>query len=145
MTSKERLDTAMRGGQPDRVPAKVPGLPDDAPATPEQRQRYQEASQVVNAKLGSWGLEGDTGFFYTTHPDFEYRESFRESSHEGYKEKVQELIVPAGRLEGIELVSDEGLPPYQQQYMVREPEHAEILLSIPYQPVSYTHLTLPTN
>ena len=77
-------------------------------------------------------MEGYIGFFYTVHPDVQYREHLRNSSHEGYKEKVQELIVPGGRLEGIELVSDEGLPPYQQQYMIRVPEDVDILLSTPY-------------
>ena len=39
--------------------------------------------------MGSWGLEGDTGFFYTGHPDVKYREYLRASSHEGYREKVK--------------------------------------------------------
>ena len=104
MTSHERLDVAMRCKRPDRVPAKVPALPDDAPATRQQRQRFRAAYHVINACMGSWPMEGYIGFFYTVHPDVQYREYFRNSSHKGYKEKVQELIVPGGRLEGIELV-----------------------------------------
>ena len=134
MTSRERLDVAMRCGQPDRVPAKVPALPADTPATPDQRRRFEAAHRVVNARMGSWGMEGDTGFFYTAHPDVHYREYRRDSIHDGYRENVQELIVPAGRLEAVELVSDVGLPAYQQQYMIREAEDADILLSMPYVP-----------
>jgi len=132
MTGRERLEITMRCGQADRVPAHPPGLPADAPATTAQRERFDAAFHAVNDVMGSWGAEGDTGFFYTTHPDFSYREFSRPSRHEGYEERVQELNVPGGRLEGIELVSPIGLPPYQQQYMVRTPQDVEVLLSTPY-------------
>lgn len=134
MTSRERLDVTMRRGQADRVPAKVPGLPPDAPATPEQRRRFAAAFDAINDRMGSWGMEGDTGFFYTTHPDFHYREYRRPSQHEGYEELVQEVEVPAGRLTGVELTSSVGLPAYQQQHMISRPEEVDVLLSIPYEP-----------
>lgn len=133
MTSRERLDVTMRGGQADRVPAKPPELPSDAPATPEQRKRFAAAFESVNDRMDSWGLEGDTGFFYTCHPDARYREYRRSSRHEGYEELVQEMDTPAGRLTGIELVSPVGLPSYQQQYMISRPEEVDILLSAPYE------------
>ena len=134
MTSRERMDVTMRCGQADRVPAKPPGLPGDAPATPAQRRRFDAAFHAIHDQMGSWGVEADTGFFYTTHPQCQYRETLRPSTHEGYEEKVQELVVPGGRLEAVELVSSVGLPAYQQQYMVREPEHVDVLLSTPYEP-----------
>ena len=134
MTSRERLGVTMRGGQADRVPAKPPSLPPDAPATPEQRRRFAAAFDAVNDLMGSWGLEGDTGFFYTAHPDFHYREFCRPCQHDGYEERVQEVVVPGGTLTGIELTSPVGLPFYQQQYMISCPEHVNVLLSIPYEP-----------
>ncbi|MBU4212422.1 MAG: hypothetical protein L6437_04040 [Kiritimatiellae bacterium] len=134
MTSRERLELTMRCGQADRVPAKPPPLPPAAPATAEQRRRFAAAFDAINDTMASWGLEGDTGFFYTVHPDFHYREYRRPASHEGYEELVQELAVPAGRLTGIELNSPVGLPAYQQQYMISRPEDVDILLSIPCEP-----------
>lgn len=46
MTSRGRLDLAMRCQRPDRVPASIPVLPAEAPATPEQRARFEQAEQA---------------------------------------------------------------------------------------------------
>ena len=124
----------MRSRQADRVPVKLPGLPPDAPVDLSLRHRFDRASARVQDRMASWGVEGATGFFYTEHPDVQYHEYTRPSGHAGYEEHVQELTVPAGRLEGVEWRSPVGLPSYQKQYMVREPADAEILLSIPYVP-----------
>ena len=131
MTGRERLEITMRRGQADRVPARPPNLPLNAPATPEQKHRFAAAFNAINDPMDSWGLEGDTGFFYTAHPDFHYREYRRPSTYENYEELVQELDVPNGRLTGIELVSP-GKSSYQHKYMIGCPEEAELLLSIPY-------------
>ena len=109
MTSRERQEITMRRGQADRVPARPPKLPPDAPSTEVQRNRFAEAFNAINDPMDSWGLEGDTVFFYTAHPKFHYREYRRPSTYDNDEELVQELDVPNGRLAGIELVSPVGL------------------------------------
>ncbi len=143
MTSRERLTAAIRREEPDRVPVRFAFSLLNADAAlkamcaryPDQKALYEKiipAAAEITDSIGSWPMEKYTGFFYTAHPDVHYREYTRPSNHEGYEEYVSELTVERKKLEGIELRSPAGLPPYRVRHMVTTPEDAEVFLSIPY-------------
>jgi hypothetical protein len=133
MTSRERLMTAYRNEQPDRVPIRIWGvLPETKPPHPS----YQPICDVSARTdlVADWGPE-NAGVFGTASEDVSVSTSERPCEIEGHKEVVTVVRTPAGELRSIYYQPLEpGLPGYQKECLISSVEDAKRYLSIPYVP-----------
>jgi len=134
MTSKERILTAYRGGETDRVPVRVWGVEPDTPAS-RGRESYApiiEAAKEKTDMVAHWGA--GTGVFMSASEEVSVATEDRPSPHEHYEERVTTITTPAGDLTSVLAFSPIGKPGYAKEYLIETPEDAERLLSVPYVP-----------
>ncbi|MBC7289490.1 MAG: hypothetical protein H5T86_15895, partial [Armatimonadetes bacterium] len=132
-TAKERLLTAMRGGRPDRVPVVVRGVrPWDDAWVQSRHASYAPLIDAV-ARLCDWEAYWGVGArLHTAEPiptRVETEEEPDWTVHTTY------LRTPAGELRMRHKTSKRGLPGMQIEFPVKEVEHVDWVLAVPYKPV----------
>ncbi len=133
MTSRERLMTAYRNGQPDRVAVRIWG------AEPETKPPHPSFQPICDLSartdlVGSWGPT-NTGVFGTASEAVSVETHDQPSDVEGHIEAVTIVKTPAGELRSAYYRPlTPGVPGYQKQYLIRSVEDAKKYLSIPYEP-----------
>jgi len=131
MTSRERLLTALRGGEPDRVPVWVWGI---RPGHPEQHPSIQPVVDACLARsdlLVWWSGFGD---LFLTAADVPVHTETRPSRLLDYQESTTTWQTPAGELTRVVYTSPEGRPGYVFKDMLQTREDVERFLSVEYMP-----------
>ena len=133
MTSRERLMTAYRNGQPDRVPIRVWGVqPDTKPPHPSY-QPICDLSERTDL-VGDWG-PANAGTFGTASEEVTVDHAERPSEIEDHKEVTTLVKTPAGEMRSVYYQPlTPGVPGYQKEYLISSVEDAKKYLSIPYVP-----------
>jgi hypothetical protein len=131
MTSRERLLTAYRNGQPDRVPIRIWGvLPDKAPPHPSYQPICDMAARTD--LVTDWGPK-NTGVFGTASEKVSVKTLERPCRVEAHKEVVTVVTTPAGELRSVFYQAlDPGVPGYQKEHLIKSVDDAKAYLSIPY-------------
>ncbi len=133
LTSRERIMRIFKNEDIDRPALKLwgAGFPDE----PQLHPAYQPVSDLAY-ELSD--LFVGAGFRFNIYGGMElpaYQEIWREdTAHPTWKDEHTVLHTPKGDLHMIERVSTVGEPSYTTEYMIKEPEDLEALLSLPYTP-----------
>lgn len=131
MTSRERLMTAYRNGQPDRVPIRIWG------ALPDRKPPHASFQPICDLSartdlVGDWG-PANTGLFGTASEEVSIGTFDQACPIEGHKEVVTVVKTPAGELRSVFYQPiTPGVPGYQKEYLIGSIEDAKRYLSIPY-------------
>jgi hypothetical protein len=132
MTSRERMLTALRCQEPDRLPIYVWGVP----AWNEEWVAACDASYKpvieITAQYGDyqWGWGPDVNGFITASTDFTTSGASRDE--QDWVLHITTLHTPEGDLTSSFRSSKRGIPGMQGEFYVKEPEDAAKILSIPY-------------
>jgi len=135
MTSRERLLTAMRLQEPDRVPIQVRGVRcwDDAWVS-TRHESYRPVIEAVDA-LGdfadSWSPPSGPFLSLTS-----VESSAERVDHPDWVETITTMHTPGGDLRARHLSSKRGLPGMQMEFWVKDLEDVEKVLSVPYVPLT---------
>jgi hypothetical protein len=131
MTSRERLMTAYRNGQPDRVPIRIWGATPDTETPHPSFQPICDLSARTDL-VGGWE-PGNTGVFGSASEAVSVDHHDRPCDVEGHQEVVTVVKTPAGEMRSVyykPLLP--GVPGYQKEYLISSLEDAKRYLSIPY-------------
>jgi hypothetical protein len=134
MTSRERLLTAMRLGQPDRLPINIRGVPAwDEGWCASRHPSYRPVIEAVAA-------HGDYYLFWS--PPAGHFLSMTGAAtdaerveHPDWTETIVTMHTPRGDLRSRYLSSKRGLPGMQREFWVKTLEDVERVLSVPYMPL----------
>ena len=133
LTSHERIMRIFRNEDIDRPALKLwgAGFPDEPQLHPAYQPVSDLAYEVSDLFVGA-------GFKFNIYGGMElpkYQEIWREdTAHPTWKDEHTVLHTPKGDLHMVERVSTVGEPSYTTEFMVKEPEDLEALLSLPYTP-----------
>lgn len=134
MTSRQRLLSALRCQEPDRVPVHVWGVPAWNQEWVDSRDPSYgpviEAVAEYGDYLEIWGVPA--GGLLTQ--DFDWRLVEEREVDANWTDRVSVLDTPRGPLRSVYRLSRRGLPGMQQEYPVKTPEDVERVLSLPYIP-----------
>lgn len=133
LTSRERIMRIFKNEEIDRPALKLwgAGFPDEPQLHPAYQPVSDLAYEVSDLFIGA-------GFRFDIYGGMElpaHQEIWREdTAHPTWKDEHTVLHTPKGDLHMIERVSTVGEPSYTTEYMIKEPEDLEALLSLPYTP-----------
>lgn len=133
LTSHERIMRIFRNEDIDRPALKLwgAGFPDSPQLHPAYQPVSDLAYEVSDLFIGA-------GFRFNIYGGMDlpqYQETYRvDTAHPTWKDEHTILHTPKGDLHMIERVSTVGEPSYTIEYMIKEPEDLEALLSLPYTP-----------
>jgi uroporphyrinogen-III decarboxylase len=127
MTSRERLLTAYRNEQPDRVPVRVWAVDDTTKAMHPSYQPVIDAAQEKSDLVGGWGLPGGPSTVEVTSEN-------QPSRIAEYEEQVVTWHTPKGPVTRINAFNREGKPGYCVKHMIESVEDAKRVMSIPIPP-----------
>jgi uroporphyrinogen-III decarboxylase len=140
MTSRERLLTAFRREQPDRVPIQVRGVlawDDEWCANRDESFRpLIEAVQERCDHAAYWSAK--QGFLFSRLDPVEVHVEQLDSGRDGFVLRRMTLECPLGPLTCETHVSTRGLPSLQTKYYLETDEDLRRLLSLPHRPVEPT-------
>lgn len=123
MTSHERLMTAWRGEQPDRVPVRVWGIDDHTKPFHPSYAPVVKAAQEKTDLVGGWSGPG-----MITNRDV--TSEIRPSRIEGFEERVTTMTTPKGPLTRIDAFNREGKPGYCVKHLIESVEDAHRQMSL---------------
>ena len=132
MTSRERLERAIRCQPVDRTPLRIWGFDHRQKQTEPSRERLAEIAREHQLDLiNGWFPRPELGPFYSPPGLVRVETATAESSHEGFVEDIATYHTPGGKLEARHLRSLHGKPGYESKYLIETPGDAEKWLSIP--------------
>lgn len=131
MTSRERLMTAYRNREPDRVPIRIWGiLPDKEPPHPSFQPICDLSARTD--LVADWA-PSNTGMFGTASEDVSVHTFEQCCQVEGHREVVTVVTTRMGQLRSVYYQPLEpGVPGYQKEYLISSVSDARKYLSIPY-------------
>ncbi len=131
MTPRQRLMTAYRNGQPDRVPVRIWGaLPDRKPPHPSFQPICDLSARTD--LVGDWGAT-NAGVLGTASEAVSIETHDRPCEVADHKEVVTVVRTPAGEMRSVYYQPlTPGVPGYQKEHLISSVDDAEKYLSIPY-------------
>ena len=133
LTSRERIMRIFKNEEIDRPALKLwgAGFPDSPQLNPAYQPVSDLAYEVSDLFIGS----GSPFNIYGGMDYSGFAETWREdTTHPTWKDEHTVFHTPKGDLHMINRVSTVGEPDYTIEYMVKEPEDLEALMSLPYTP-----------
>ena len=133
LTSRERIMRIFKNEDIDRPALKLwgAGFPDEPQLHPAYQPVSDLAYEVSDLFIGS-------GFSFDIYGGMEFNDRrevwWEDTKHPTWKDEHTVLHTPKGDLHMVERVSTVGEPSYTTEYMIKEPEDFEALLSLPYTP-----------
>ena len=138
MNSKQRLLTALRGGQPDRVPISTYELVGhNSESFENQDPSYKRLMDVIRAKtdcMCMWNPGSDWTFLLSAN-EVEIESNVRKNN--GSTTTRYTLRAPGGTLISETKVNDDVHTVWQTQHWCKTPADIDIALSVPFKPLTF--------